>query len=279
MVRSAILRTARVVARNWARLASILANYACERAVLPAAPASAYNARRILRMIETSHVFFAANCRESAMKCPQCGVDVVAGAAFCHQCGAATGAAAAELAAPKGADKKHSAGGFIGAPSDEPEVVLWEGTYSKMAMVGAWVVAGGVSLAALVAGLAGRATGDRWLWILAAVALLWAGLVARLFFMKLSTRYFLTGQRLIHERGLLWRTIDRIETIDVDDVSCQQGPVERMLGTGTIRLKSSDNSTPEFALAGIDDVRRVASLIDEARRKERRKRGLYVESV
>lgn len=217
------------------------------------------------------------------MKCPKCGANVLDGAVFCHQCGAAvagaTPAAVAEAPALTAVEKRRTAGGFIGAPSDEPEVVLWEGSYSKLAMIGAWIVAAIVTVAALVAGLAGQATGDKWLWILAGVATLWAVLVARLFYMKLSTRYFLTGQRLIHERGLLWRNIDRIETIDVDDVSCQQGPVERMLGTGTIRLKASDQSTPEFVLPGIDDVRRVASLIDEARRKERRKRGMYVESV
>jgi hypothetical protein len=42
---------------------------------------------------------------------------------------------------------------------------------------------------------------------------------------------------------------------------------------------SSDTSDPKLFLKGIDDVKRVADLIDDARRSERRKRGMYIESV
>ena len=111
------------------------------------------------------------------------------------------------------------------------------------------------------------------------IVLVWIGLVLRLLYLQLSLHYYLTSQRFIHERGLLWRDVDRIETIDIDDVAVKQGPVERMLGIGSILLRSSDASTPEYNIQGIEDVRRVATLIDEARRKERRRRGMYIESV
>jgi hypothetical protein len=52
-----------------------------------------------------------------------------------------------------------------------------------------------------------------------------------------------------------------------------------MLGIGTVRLLSSDQSTPQFSIVGIEDVRNVAMMIDDARRQERRKRGLHIESV
>jgi membrane protein YdbS with pleckstrin-like domain len=80
-------------------------------------------------------------------------------------------------------------------------------------------------------------------------------------------------------RGLLWRQTDRIEIIDVDDVSFTQGPVERIFGIGTVRISSSDNTHPELALPGIENVQLVSGLIDDSRRKERRRRGLYIESV
>jgi hypothetical protein len=70
-----------------------------------------------------------------------------------------------------------------------------------------------------------------------------------------------------------------VEVIDIDDVSYSQGPIERLLGVGTIKLLSSDVSDPQLILRGIDDVQRVATLIDNARREERRRRGLYLESV
>jgi hypothetical protein len=62
-------------------------------------------------------------------------------------------------------------------------------------------------------------------------------------------------------------------------VAVQQGPIQRMLGVGTVKITSTDRSTPEFTLAGIGDVRQVATMIDEARRNERRKRGVHIESI
>jgi membrane protein YdbS with pleckstrin-like domain len=89
----------------------------------------------------------------------------------------------------------------------------------------------------------------------------------------------MTNQRLIHEHGLLWRQTDRIEAIDIDDVTVTQGPIARMVGVGNVKIVSSDQSTPLFYLRGIDDAREVATMIDEIRRKERRKRGVHIESV
>jgi membrane protein YdbS with pleckstrin-like domain len=104
-------------------------------------------------------------------------------------------------------------------------------------------------------------------------------MVAVYWYRRLSVHYRLTTQRFVHERGLLWRTVDRVELIDVDDVTYRQGPVERALGVGTIMMVSSDRTSPELRLSGIDDIRRVADMIDDARRKERRSRGLHIESV
>ena len=96
---------------------------------------------------------------------------------------------------------------------------------------------------------------------------------------RLSVEYTLTTQRLIHKHGLLHRVTNRVEVIDIDDVSYSQGPIERLLGVGTIKLLSSDVSDPQLVLRGIDNVQKVATLIDNARREERRRRGLYLESV
>ena len=158
--------------------------------------------------------------------------------------------------------------------------MLWQGQFSKLAMIGSWLAGGDLHdrrhrrRRRSPASPAARGGSPR-----ASIALVWVGLVLRLLYLQLSLHYYLTSQRFIHERGLLWREVDRIETIDIDDVAVVQGPVERMLGIGSIRLRSSDATTPEFLIQGIEDVRRVATLIDDARRKERRRRGMYIESV
>ena len=72
---------------------------------------------------------------------------------------------------------------------------------------------------------------------------------------------------------------DRIEAIDMDDVAYEQGILQRLVGVGTIKVISSDRSHPELFLKGIDNVSHVARLIDDARHKERLRRGLHIESV
>ena len=158
---------------------------------------------------------------------------------------------------------------------DEPEDELWQGTFSHLAMIGVWV-GGGVGS---VAGFAISLMGNFVLWMLLAILITWVVLVGVYLYRRWSVHYTLTNQRLIHEKGLLWRTSDRVELIDVDDVTFTQGPVERLFGVGRILVSSSDRTTPELYLPGIDRVREIADLIDDARRKERRSRGLHIEAV
>lgn len=218
------------------------------------------------------------------MHCTQCGADAAEQAVFCHRCGAnlASGKLADEAAHPESTPKQRFAAPLKSRDAegdDDAEEMLWQGQYSKLAMVGAWIAAGAITVGVLIAGVVANFSGTAWLIALGGALLVWAVLLLRLLYRQLSIHYYLTNQRFIHESGLLWREIDRIEAIDIDDVTFHQGPIERMLGVGTVRLLSSDQSTPEYDLIGIEDVRNVATMIDEVRRQERRKRGLHIEAV
>jgi hypothetical protein len=89
----------------------------------------------------------------------------------------------------------------------------------------------------------------------------------------------LTNQRFIHESGILRRVSDRIEVLDMDDITFEQGIIERLVGVGTIRVMSSDRTHPELQMYGIDNVREVSGLFDDTRRAERRRRGLHIENI
>jgi membrane protein YdbS with pleckstrin-like domain len=168
-----------------------------------------------------------------------------------------------------------------GSRDDTPESSLWSGTFSPKSMIGTWMVLGLITLALLIALFAVPALQQAIVRnvILIGLAAVWLAAVLLLIYRKLSNFYELTNQRLKHRDGILIRQNNRIEVIDIDDVSFRQGIIETMLNVGTIRVRSSDVSHPELVLRGISDVKRVADLIDDARRSERRKRGLYVESV
>jgi membrane protein YdbS with pleckstrin-like domain len=160
----------------------------------------------------------------------------------------------------------------------EGERELWHGSYSAKAMYGNWLLAIIATLIAVVVSVLFPLP-VTWLAAGAIVAVLWLVLVVQYLIERWSVSYSLTTQRFVHQRGLLKRVINRIEVIDIDDVTVEQGFIERMFNVGTIKLLSSDTSDPTLLLRGIDDVKRVAALIDDARRDERRKRGLYMEAV
>ena len=214
------------------------------------------------------------------MLCPSCSTDVPTGSAFCPKCGQRLDlAAAAPEVAPAGATPAERIQAAKGTGNgNDPELELWRGSFSPKAMLGSWLIAGILTVALLVVcGLLSNSA--MWFAALIIVPVVWLVLAGRLLYERLGVEFILTTQRLIHNRGILRRVSNRVETIDIDDVTFEQGFIERMLGVGTIKLLSSDISDPKLILRGIDDVQRVATLIDNARRDQRKKRGLYIETV
>jgi len=136
------------------------------------------------------------------------------------------------------------------------------------------------TIAAIVAGaflLGGHVLG--WSLLAGGIVLLWLFFACQLLYRQWSVQYELTSQRFIHRSGILARTTDRIEVIDMDDITFQQNFVERLVNVGTVKITSSDKTHPEILLKGIEDVKPVADLIDSARRKERVRRGVHIEAV
>jgi membrane protein YdbS with pleckstrin-like domain len=225
------------------------------------------------------------------MKCTTCNATIADGAVFCPQCGARlkAGATVQPLVSPTAdhteADEPtqglRSPGNPAGgrAARDVPEEELWQGGYSPKAMYGAWIGAAVGTVAGLIAVLMFSPDATGWLILAAAVALMWLFLFGTLMYRRFSDRYRLTNQRFFHEHGILRRVTDRVEVIDIDDVTFEQGIIERMLGVGTLRVTSSDKTTPELSLPGIDNIKEVADMVDRARRAERQRRSLYIESV
>lgn len=209
------------------------------------------------------------------MICPSCNAEVLEDAVFCHHCGARLDGQPHE---PTPLERFKAA-----IPNDneedEEERELWQGSYSKLSMIGSWIGAAVFSMVLIIVAVAVGFGGRGWTIALGLILLLWLVLILRLLYLQLSRHYYLSNQRFVHEEGLLWREINRVEAIDIDDVTFVQGPIERFLGVGTVRVISSDQSHPEIDMPGIENVRAVASLIDETRRQERRKRGLHIESI
>ncbi|MFO0906294.1 MAG: PH domain-containing protein [Pirellulales bacterium] len=215
------------------------------------------------------------------MKCTACGAEFADDASFCPKCGTPVNGGAAQV----GGDSAGGPGngslqrGDRSGRADEPEEKLWQGGFSGKAMIGTWIGCVIATLALSVVAFALVPTGIGSVIVATVICLLWVYAFGYFFYRRLGIEYELTNQRFIHKSGILVRTTDRIEVIDIDDVTYKQGIIERGLGVGTILLESSDRTHPTLVLAGIDDVQRVAGLIDDVRRKERRRRGIHIEQI
>lgn len=215
------------------------------------------------------------------MKCDTCDQEVAVGSAFCPHCGTPLAgdddAGDVDVTEGRAAWAKRLKPSNTGSADKNPaEEDLWSGTYSPKAMVG-WAIAAGLLTVAglLVALLAGIVL---LVWMIG-VVVVWGLLGLVLLYRRLTVRYRLTTYRFFHETGLLSRTRNRVEVIDINDVTLHQGVIERMFDVGTIHVQSSDRTDPDLYLPGIENVRMVTDLIDDTRRAERRRRGLFMENI
>ena len=208
------------------------------------------------------------------MLCPACSTNAPADSVYCPKCGhRMSEPAAATSTTPT--ERLRAAGPPV---SNEPERPLWHGSYSPKAMYGHWLFALVLTIVALVLCVI---VPNPITWLVAGIAVpvVWLCMGAYLLYKRLSVEYSLSTQRFVLQSGILRRITNRIEVIDIDDVTVEQGFIERMFGVGTIKILSSDVSDPKVQLPGIDDVKRIATMIDDVRREERRKRSMYIESV
>ena len=167
---------------------------------------------------------------------------------FCPQCGQRLADGAAASTDPDAAaDERQRTNDGHAHPTPEDE--LWTGAYSPRAMIGP-----ALALAALtiLCGIAASFAGPiGWLVWGVGVAVAWAWLALIIVYRRLTVRYRLTSYRFFTETGLLGRVNNRIQAIDIDDVTVEQGPIERLLGVGTIIIRARDESNPVLALQGL----------------------------
>lgn len=193
---------------------------------------------------------------------------------FCPQCGQQlAGARTAGVATPDATAAERLTTND-GHAHPVPEEELWTGAYSLKAMAG---TVAGVMLAIILGAIAASVAGPiGWIvWVASSIAI-WIWMAIMFFYRRVAVRYRLTSYRFFTETGVLARTNNRIQAIDIDDVTVAQGPIERLLGVGTIVIRARDETNPVLTLRGIEDAPRVADMIDGARRAERNRRGLYV---
>jgi len=166
--------------------------------------------------------------------------------------------------------------------AEEP---VWQGRPSWKQFYGQWLVwlIGSVVLLYLASQIGQSGWPERWptkwslsLTIIGGIA---AFLAVRQALMIYSVRYRLTTQRIFFDRGILSLTTDQTELVRVDDVRIRRSIIDRLFGTGTVEITSTDTSDKKPILTGIENPDRVSEEIRRHTRIVRARQTLFVENV
>lgn len=206
------------------------------------------------------------------MRCGNCNSPVSETAKFCGHCGAEL----PKIGIPEQDGPRLSPRTPL---AEDDETVIWTGSFSAKGLIHSWLLAILITIVLPAGGIWVSAKATEWLVLIGIIGLVWIGLGLFLLLQRLNIHYELTNHRLIHRSGILLRRTNRIELIDMNDVSHEQGIIERLVNVGTIEITSSDRSHPIIDLPGIANVNEIAMLIDDARLRERSRRGVHIEQI
>lgn len=81
--------------------------------------------------------------------------------------------------------------------------------------------------------------------------------------LRAGSHYRLYPERLEVEKGVVSRGIDNIELFRIRDVGLRQGILGRMLNVGEVYIHSTDASTPDLVVSGIDQPREFYQALRE----------------
>ena len=97
------------------------------------------------------------------------------------------------------------------------------------------------------------------------------------------TKYTLTATKLTVEKGFLNTHEEEVKLYRVTDVAYSQTLLERIGGTGSIKILSNDSSSPELFLQHVKNARivkeAISKAVDDARRSNNVKTSEMVGNV
>ena len=161
-------------------------------------------------------------------------------------------------------------------PVEEDEVVYFEGRpvlRADQAKAAMFLILGVVLIALPV--LASVFEWTFWRWWMTAIAVGLAVLAIVLpWLVTRTTRYRITNYRIDFERGIVTKRIDTLELWHVDDISFEQGLLDRIMNVGSIKILSDDRTTPKLDLHGLPNPRAIFDQLRQRVITVKRQRGV-----
>jgi hypothetical protein len=100
------------------------------------------------------------------------------------------------------------------------------------------------------------------------------------FIMARGTRYKITSQRVVIEKGVFGKRMEQIDLYRVVDYVVDKPFGQRLVGTGNLILEAMDKTTPEIRIDGVKtDVNALYERLRYCTEQEKRKRGVRVMDI
>jgi uncharacterized membrane protein YdbT with pleckstrin-like domain len=147
------------------------------------------------------------------------------------------------------------------------EQVFFHGHPSWRSMLAFHVKGFGLAvLAGAIAGIASAVADDKLhvLWVIAAVAAVFAVAILAGIARRAMTTYTITDQRLTIDHGLLSREVHETRLERVQNVNSSQSMFERLLRVGTVDFDTAGSADYGFAFRGVANPHRIVRTVDRA---------------
>ena len=157
------------------------------------------------------------------------------------------------------------------APTDDNEVIYFEGSPALRGCVGRLLACGLLGVGLIVIAVMLRAQG--WWVPVVGVVLALVVTVVPVILIR-SVRYRITNYRIDYERGVLSKDIDTLELWHVEDLKFHQSLLDRILRIGGITVVSHDETTPRLLLRALPNARPVFETLKQRIITVKRQRGV-----
>ena len=145
------------------------------------------------------------------------------------------------------------------------EELLWSGhqsmwTYIPTYLTGAILIAAAAALPILEVSLP-AAIPATILGVSVVLVALGIGVLVLTYLQYRTHFYAITSEQVFHRSGILSRNIDQVRMEQVQNTSCNQSIVERLLSFGTVQLDTAGTASVELNLWGIHRPRKVNRIV------------------
>lgn len=160
----------------------------------------------------------------------------------------------------------------VDAKAKSSEEVFYEGSVLHRTFIGEHIMYGAVVLLGLIAAIYGGGIKDIAALTYVGIALIVFGVGSSLIrvIKTSSLRWKITDQRVQTERGIFSKSVEVLQLWRIEDIQYTQSLIQRMLNEATIKLTTSDRSTPTLMITGLTNHRSLYERLRDSVEKRRR---------